>query len=428
MPAVFVVSLDQPSSNTLTVDYATQDGTATAAHGDYTPVQGTLTFQPGTTSLPVSVSVNATGLAGNRAFSLVLSNPQNATIARATATGTINGSLHLTALEPTSGAPAGGNSLTLTGQGFGRPGDLDSVKFAIHCSDGSTAQATATQVTVLSGQRIRATIPADPCSTILATEPADVSVEIYDASGNPTDSNTQTYTYRPDYVALGDSYSSGEGTGNYSLGAGCKRSPDAYGPLISAARGFKFDFQACSGARTTGVIAQSGAVRSSTTLVTLTVGGNDAGFGRVLTICSKNSVRACRTAISTADSFITKRAAALLDASYAAVVSGASHALVVVLAYPHLFTSDGQTCGLNQLTPGEEKLLNRTVDLLDGVIATEAAAHGFTLVDPRAAFSSHEVCASVPWLNGLSLPTSESYHPNIAGQAQFAALIEASLP
>jgi hypothetical protein len=176
----------------VTVDYATQDGTATVAHGDSTPVQGTLTFSPDSTSQTVSVSVNATGLAGNSAFSLVLSNPQNATIARATATGTITGSLRLNALKPTSGSPAGGNSLTLTGQGFGRRGDLDSVKFAIHCSDGSTAQANATQVTVLSGQRIRATVPADPCNNILATEPADVSVEIYDASGNPTDSNTQT--------------------------------------------------------------------------------------------------------------------------------------------------------------------------------------------------------------------------------------------
>jgi hypothetical protein len=38
------------------------------------------------------------------------------------------------------------------------------------------------------------------------------------------------------------------------------------------------------------------------------------------------------------------------------------------------------------------------------------------------------VCSSSEWLNGQSLPLSESHHPNISGQADFASLIEPALP
>jgi hypothetical protein len=62
------------------------------------------------------------------------------------------------------------------------------------------------------------------------------------------------------------------------------------------------------------------------------------------------------------------------------------------------------------------------------VISGRAAAHGFTYVDPRNGFLPHEVCSSSEWLNGQSNPLSESYHPNISGQAEFTTLVEAVLP
>ncbi|MBO0769122.1 MAG: lipase, partial [Solirubrobacterales bacterium] len=82
------------------------------------------------------------------------------------------------------------------------------------------------------------------------------------------------------YVALGDSYSSGVGTRDYYSDSGsCDRSPKAYGPLVAAAKGYSLNFQACSGAKTTDVNSnQLGALNSSTGLVTITIGGNDAGF------------------------------------------------------------------------------------------------------------------------------------------------------
>src|SRR6202023_3454593 len=70
------------------------------------------------------------------------------------------------------------------------------------------------------------------------------------------------------YVDLGDSYASGVGTRVfYSESGSCKRSPEAYGPKVSAAKGYTLSFQACSGAKTTDVNAnQLGTLSSSTAL------------------------------------------------------------------------------------------------------------------------------------------------------------------
>ena len=59
------------------------------------------------------------------------------------------------------------------------------------------------------------------------------------------------------------------------------------------------------------------------------------------------------------------------------------------------------------------------------MISARASAHGFKFVDPRSAFSTHEICSSSEWLNGLSNPVSESYHPNVSGQAQYTSEVEA---
>jgi lysophospholipase L1-like esterase len=234
---------------------------------------------------------------------------------------------------------------------------------------------------------------------------------------------------QPPYVALGDSYASGVGTRvYYNDGTSCQRSPDAYGPLIASQRGYSLSFQACSGAKTTDVNNnQLGTLSSTTNLVTITIGGNDAGFSKVITDCAAYYFP-CQSSINNANSFIQNQLPALLDTTYNNIRSRATTAHVVVLSYPHLFTSDGQTCNFNALTSDHEKQLNNTADLLDGVISSRAAAHGFTYVDPRSAFLPHEVCSSSEWLNGQSNPLSESYHPNISGQADFTTLIEAKLP
>jgi len=231
------------------------------------------------------------------------------------------------------------------------------------------------------------------------------------------------------YVALGDSYSSGVGTRVfYSEEGSCSRSPEAYGPKIAAARGYTLSFQACSGATSTEVNSkQLGTLSSSTALVTITIGGNDAGFSNVILNCALYYFT-CGSAIGEANSFIANKLPALLDTTYNDIRAKATTAHVVVLGYPRLFTAEGKTCNVNFLTSSNEKKLNETGDKLDGVISARAAAHGFTFVDPRSAFSSHEVCSSSEWLNGQSNPLSESYHPNVSDQADFTSQIESVLP
>jgi lysophospholipase L1-like esterase len=231
------------------------------------------------------------------------------------------------------------------------------------------------------------------------------------------------------YVALGDSYSSGVGTRVfYEESGSCDRSPDAYAPKIAAAKGYSLNFEACSGATTTEVNSkQLGNLSSSTSLVTITIGGNDAGFSEVILNCALYYFP-CQGSIEKADSFIEKTLPGLLDTTYNDIRNKATNAHVVVLGYPRLFTSTGTTCNVNFLTSEHEKELNHTADILAGVISARAAAHGFTFVDPRSAFSSHEICSSSEWLNGQSLPLSESYHPNVKGQDDFTSQIEAVLP
>ena len=85
----FTVTRSPASQRTATVDWAVDDGSATAGD-DYTDGSGTLTFAPGDTTKTVTVAtLQDTVPEGDEAFTVTLSNPSNATIADAEATGTI---------------------------------------------------------------------------------------------------------------------------------------------------------------------------------------------------------------------------------------------------------------------------------------------------------------------------------------------------
>jgi lysophospholipase L1-like esterase len=231
------------------------------------------------------------------------------------------------------------------------------------------------------------------------------------------------------YVALGDSYSSGVGTRVFYTESGsCKRSPEAYPPKVASQKGYTLSFQACSGAKTTDVNAnQLGTLTSTTNLVTITIGGNDAGFSNVIINCALYYFT-CGSSISEANSFIANKLPGLLETTYNDIRTRATTAHVVVLGYPHLFTKEGATCNVNFLTSSNEKKLNETGDKLDAAIKGRAAAHGFSFVDSRKGFEPHEVCSSEEWLNGQSNPLEESYHPNVKGHKEFTTEVESVLP
>src|SRR5450631_856934 len=148
---------------------------------------------------------------------------------------------------------------------------------------------------------------------------------------------------QPQYVALGDSYSSGVGTRVFYEEAGeCDRSPDAFGPKITAAKGYTLSFQACSGAKTPEVNSkQLGTLSATTSLVTITIGGNDAGFSNVIINCALYYFT-CGSAISEANTYIKNSLPGLLETTYKNIRAKATTAKVVVLGYPKLFTAEGK--------------------------------------------------------------------------------------
>lgn len=153
------------------------------------------------------------------------------------------------------------------------------------------------------------------------------------------------------YVALGDSYTSGEGLPPFIASAGsCDQSPFSFPEVVKKALKFtKFTFVACSGATIAQVDQQVGRVPPSifkrTSLATVTAGGNDLPFSGLLSAClgastspqspsfayltGFNSQASCDAAIASA--------AALLGTSYdptTRIMSAPSSALASPLTLP----------------------------------------------------------------------------------------------
>ncbi|WFB10310.1 SGNH/GDSL hydrolase family protein [Streptomyces sp. LX-29] len=221
------------------------------------------------------------------------------------------------------------------------------------------------------------------------------------------------------YVALGDSYSSGVGAGGYESSSGdCKRSTKAYPRLWANANApSSFSFTACSGARTDDVLAkQLGPLNSGTGLVSVTIGGNDAGFADTMTTCVLNSESTCLNRIAEARTYVTNTLPGKLDKVYSAITARSPAARVVVLGYPRFYKLNGScTSGLSERV---RTAINDAADLLNSVTAKRAADHGFTFGDVTPAFTGHEICSGDSWLHSVNwLNIGESYHPTAAGQS-----------
>jgi lysophospholipase L1-like esterase len=227
------------------------------------------------------------------------------------------------------------------------------------------------------------------------------------------------------YVALGDSYSSGTGTRTFYEST-CQRSVYAYPYLLHNAHPeWTFVNATCSGARTGDLInTQAPSLTSDTNWVSYTIGGNDAGFSTVITECAKPSWASdCNGAINGAQSYIQNTLPGRLDLVNNTIKSRSPSAKVIVLDYPRLF--NGEDCNaFTWFSPSEETRLNETADMLRSVISAAATRAGanFVFRDVIPPFVGHAVCdggggSSTEWINGLSNPVGESYHPKVTGHA-----------
>lgn len=219
------------------------------------------------------------------------------------------------------------------------------------------------------------------------------------------------------YVALGDSYAAGVGAGSYEGPRGCRRSAVAHPALWAAAHHTsRFSFRACAKAGTAQVRKhQLSSLRRSTSLVSITVGANDAGFAHTLQTCALRSEKTCLSRIKRAARFVHRTLPGRLDDVYEAIDTRAPRAQVIVLGYPRLYRLGGR-CLLG-FTEKARRALNGAADDLNEVTAKRAADHGFTYGDVRTRFSGHEICSKNAWIRGLSWPIADSYHPTAAGQS-----------
>ncbi len=216
------------------------------------------------------------------------------------------------------------------------------------------------------------------------------------------------------YVALGDSYASGLGSGDTS--GSCDQSPNAYGPLWAKANSpASFQFAACSGATTTDVInSQLSPLSASTTLVTITIGGNDAGFSSTMETCVLDSTSSCQSAVSAGEQIIAQTLPGRLNTTLSDIRAHAPNAKVVVVGYPDFYDLSASFC--IGLSSADHQALDGAADQLDAALKTAAAANGDTFADVRGQFSGHELCDGSGWLNSVTLPIDASYHPTAAGQ------------
>jgi lysophospholipase L1-like esterase len=221
------------------------------------------------------------------------------------------------------------------------------------------------------------------------------------------------------YVALGDSYSSGVGAGDYISSSGsCDRSSLAYPEQWAGAHSpASFVSVACSGATTADVLSsQVSALSASTTLVSITIGGNDAGFSSVMETCVLESTSSCLKAVTASEAYVASQLPASLDTTLQTIRTDAPAAKIVVLGYPALYdlSKSGSCIGLSS---ADRTALNQGAGDLDSALATAATTEGDTFTDVRSEFAGHEICDSGSWLHSVDIfSISSSYHPTAAGQ------------
>lgn len=272
------------------------------------------------------------------------------------------------------------------------------------------------------------------------------------------------------YLAMGDSFASGEGAWDYEEGTDfddrddpwpfnnddedhnrCRRSKHAYAQLLAAGNDFAGGsrFVACSGAliddfyqpnhKETGEDPQLEALGRDVSLITLSVGGNNLGFADVLIDCVTSNLKAGLTGRCQEhqQGMIKERmpqVRADLVKLYQRLRRDAPNARIIVVGYPALFETQPDPSLRNVLSAPDQRWMNEVAAEFSATVAAAAHEAGVEYVDPAAAFRGHGIGSADPWFNdlipkgpGAMLTDPSSFHPNAAGHAAFAALIQQQL-
>lgn len=238
-----------------------------------------------------------------------------------------------------------------------------------------------------------------------------------------------------EYVALGDSYTSGSFIPvQLAAPIGCERSDRNYPSLVRAAlRSATFRDVSCGGATTGHLTApqrvaggpnppQLDALTPSTSLVTIGIGANNIGFAEIVTTCTDRSPSqprgaACRDRFHrTGRDLLADRiasAAPQVAAALHAIRSRAPKAKVLVVGYPTILPAVSPGCA--PITTGDASYLGRTFQALNDMLRTQADRAGVGYVDTARGSLGHDVCqpTGTKWVEG-SVATSPAapWHPN----------------
>ena len=217
------------------------------------------------------------------------------------------------------------------------------------------------------------------------------------------------------YVAIGDSFTSGQGAGPWNtVEPECFRSVSGSYPTITAnSSSYREALNfACSGANTTAVLAQvrkiDDRIKLKASLVTLTVGGIDAGSNQVLAACAPDPTSAlCAYAFDAAAAKLPAIGPKLVS-TYAAVAAAFPKARIVVLNYPRLFDPSYPSPLASNL--------NGATDALNRVIAGAVTATNnprVSLTDVTDEFAGHGIGSAASYISFSN--DQSAFHPNVLG-------------
>lgn len=267
-----------------------------------------------------------------------------------------------------------------------------------------------------------------------------------------------------EYVAMGDSYSSGEGnapfeTGTFEPGSAmCHRSSLAYPRLLADDPDFNLDlgsngFTACSGATTSSITtgynsegAQLDKVTANTDLITMTMGGNNMKFSEFAEQCVRKncSGKPKDQAIKNIVDHVIPQMEYMLGTVRDRLINlRNSDAKVLVIGYPQIVTDkpwgNGDATGCEWLNGEREaKAIRQVVQQLNTAIKNEVEAighnfHFISATEPDSPFAGHELCrdsfahGKPYFVNAILFPVEQrrfSFHPNKQGHEAYAELVK----
>ena len=256
------------------------------------------------------------------------------------------------------------------------------------------------------------------------------------------------------YVALGDSFASGEGNPPFS-GGDCDRSESGYPQLVQNIFHFsQFTFEACSGARIADLLDQVDNVpmeeRLKAEAVTITIGGNDVNFEQIIRLCAEAHIlhhlsctgdHAFHGGIYPLLGSGTSKLARQFPGVFRNLLFLFPVAKIIVLGYPEIFPEfSGNDCShllvYGLPTPAgvfdREDIpeLHKAVVALNGrlnlyVKALRSSRVVFVNPNLDNAFLGHDSCSSQSWFTGIFWGRDEvfSLHPNANGQHALAGAV-----